>query len=432
MKTEIKQDGWSNLLTGLGTKGDSTEHTNFVADKIYTRNELSSLYRFDGFAKKIVDIPADEMTREWIEIDGDPDGKIIDIMREMKFKKSLNTLRKWARLYGGALMVLLIDDGGELDQPLNLNRVKNILGCRVFDRWQVYWTEAFLTRNPMDKNYGYPDIYQVTPYSGGAPFTVHYSRVIRMDGEDLPEHERFRNNGWGDSVFQSIYRKIRQFSQTEGYISAIIKDFQQMTVTIDGLQEMIASGQEDLVKKRIEIMNISRSILNAVILDKEEQFQKVSSSVAGLSDIMDRFAISMSGVTNIPATKLFGQSPAGLNSTGQSDLINYYNWIRSEQDDHFREPIERIMQLAAPLAGLEYDNLTLNFKDLYVLTEAEQADAHLKQAQIDNLYLMNGTLSQEEIRQSRFGGHRYSYQTELLDGPNEFGDLDVQTLTDDL
>jgi uncharacterized protein len=430
---KTREDGWANLITSAGTSKDANEYGFFNSDKQIDRRQLVDLYRHDGYAKKIIDIPADEMTREWIEIQGDPDGLIINLMRKMKFRKSLNTLRKWSKLYGGAIMVMLIDDGGELNQPLRPGAVKNFVGCRVYDRWQVHWTNQLLTQDPLSNNFGYPEVYQITPYHSGSRFEVHHSRVIRMDGEELPEEDRLKNNGWGDSVFQAIYRKVRQFSVLEQNISSIIKDYQQLVITIDGLQNMIATGQEEFVKKRIEIMNLTRSVLNAVILDKEESFSKQSSSVAGLSDIMDRFALSLSGVTNIPASKLFGRAPAGLNSTGESDLTQFYDWIRSEQDDHFREPIEKMIQMMAPLVKLNPNELTLDFKELHTPTEAVLVDTRFKQAQIDNFYLMNGTLSQQEVRQSRFGGHKYSHDTALgEDFDDGFDPIDMQAINEGL
>ena len=57
-----------------------------------------------------------------------------------------------------------------------------------------------------------------------------------------------------------------------------------------------------------------------------------SYSFTGLSDIYESFMMDMAGAAEIPATKLFGRSPQGFNSTGESDLRNYYDMIASLQE----------------------------------------------------------------------------------------------------
>lgn len=63
-------------------------------------------------------------------------------------------------------------------------------------------------------------------------------------------------------------------------------------------------GTEDLVAGRIAMANISMSNLNMLVKDTEETFEKVSTPLAGISEILDRFMMTVSSVTRIPVSLL--------------------------------------------------------------------------------------------------------------------------------
>jgi uncharacterized protein len=68
-----------------------------------------------------------------------------------------------------------------------------------------------------------------------------------------------------------------------------------------------------------------------VLMDKEEDWDRTQLSFTGMPEVLDAFLIVASGAADIPATRLLGRSPAGMNATGDSDTRNYYDRIRSDQ-----------------------------------------------------------------------------------------------------
>ena len=70
-------------------------------------------------------------------------------------------------------------------------------------------------------------------------------------------------------------------------------------------------------------------------------------SFAGLSDIYESFMMDMAGAAEIPATKLFGRSPQGFNSTGESELRNYYDMIAQSQERNLRPALEKLLPVMA-------------------------------------------------------------------------------------
>lgn len=416
----VRSDGWMNLFTSMGTNKDRLTRTKFGMLARIDRVQLEQIYRSDGLGRRIIDTVPQDGTREWIDIEGDPDGAILKELQRLKAKQEFRNLWRWARLYGGAIMVMGVDDGKSLEAPLDPERpVRKVIFLRVYDRWQVTWNSADINNDPASEFFGEPEWYRVTPYGAGVDnFRVHRSRTVEMHGETLPERERIRNNGWGDSTLQSVYEALRDVGTAYNGAANILTDFITTILSVENLAEMIAAGQEDVVKKRLEIIDLSRSILNTVILDKNEQYNKQASSIAGLPDLLDRFGLFLCGVTGIPATKLFGRSPAGMNATGEADLRNYYDDIKSEQEDRLLDPITKLKDLLVTARDGEIksqntDDFQVKFRSLWQLTDKEIADTRKVVADTDKLYVDMGAVDPVEIAKSRFGGERYSMETEI-------------------
>lgn len=415
----VREDGWTNLLTGMGTRVDRTQLTRMGAVQPLDRAQLAAIYRCDGIGRKIVDLVPQEGTREWIDVEGDPSGELAYALDEIHAKQRCRDLWRWARLYGGAVMVMGIDDGGTFEMPLNEASIRRVVFLRVYDRHQVSWTDQDLDPDPESESYGEPQIYTVQPYSGGAPYRVHRSRLIVMQGAAIPERDRIRNNGWGDSVLLPVYEALRNMGTGYNAAANILGDFVQTVLSVTNLSDLIASGREDLIRKRLHLIDLSRSVLNTILLDAEEQYSKQASSVAGLGDVLDRLGALISGITGIPQTKLFGRSPAGLNATGESDVRNWYDEVKDEQEDKLLPVLNRLKDLIVasregPWRGREpAEGLTICFRPLWQMTQEQEAAYRLNVAQADKIYLETGVLDPSEVALSRFGGDTYSAETQI-------------------
>ena len=131
-KHPFRLDGWQNLLSGLGiTNRDKIKATTYRYDLILSERELTDLYRGEGFAKRVVDLPVREMTRKGFIIEGDTDGKVLKEFRRLNGNVHFRNLLSWSKVYGGALMVLIIDYGKELEDELNINDMKSIEMIKV-------------------------------------------------------------------------------------------------------------------------------------------------------------------------------------------------------------------------------------------------------------------------------------------------------------
>src|SRR5690606_38714621 len=73
---------------------------------------------------------------------------------------------------------------------------------------------------------------------------------------------------------------------------------------------------------RLMLAATAKGINGSLILDSEEEYDNKQVTLAQLPEIIQQFLQVVSGAADTPVTRLLGQSPGGLNSTGESDLRN--------------------------------------------------------------------------------------------------------------
>lgn len=420
-KQATNQDGWNNAFTLAGTKRDRTTKTGFGMSAKLDQETLDSLYASGGIARRIIDLPSQEMTREWFTVTDEKSDELLDRMEELKVQSTVTYAVAMARLFGGSLVMLLADDGRTLSEPLNPLAVKEIDGLRVYDRHQVSWTEQSLYSDPGQRQYGQPEIYTISPING-TPFNVHESRIVRVPGLVVSDRMRARNSGWDYSYLQPVYEALGNLASSYTASASVIQDFVQTIMSIKGLTEMIAGGNESVVAKRIEILDMSRHVLNTILTDADgEQFSKQSSSVAGMSELLNSFMIQVSSITGIPMTKLFGISAGGLNATGDNDIRNFYDEIKTNQEFNLKPVLETIvkwfmLEKKGAYRGVEPAKWSIKFNPLWQMSDRELAEVKKITAETDALYLDRGVFTEAEVAETRGKSEGWKLDIEINNG----------------
>lgn len=424
---EIRYDGYMNMLTGVGTERDPTQFTTYRADPVIPQPILESIFESDGIGRRIIEMPAEEMCRGWFDITGEGGEEVQDYLETLRAQQAFIESTVWARLYGGALLYIILDDGRNESQPVNLQKIQKVVGVQAFDRHCVSFEPFRLSQDPVKRLLGLPEVYSISPprvlgnTDQASQILVHESRVVLLPGRRVDLRRRMLNGGWDASVLQSAWNALQRYASGMGYANNILRDFVQAVLSVKDLTAMIASGREDVVQRRIQLLDMSRSILNAMVIDADgEEYNKSSSSVAGLADILDRFGESLSASVSIPVAKLFGRSAAGLNSTGEHDLRNYYDMLAAEQNrvlNPVAETLVKYIFLAkdGPTGGVEPEDWSVRWRSLMAPSEKETADLRKVVADTDKIYLDSGVLSPEEVAESRFGSDEWSMETQLID-----------------
>jgi phage-related protein (TIGR01555 family) len=201
-----------------------------------------------------------------------------------------------------------------------------------------------------------------------------------------------------------------------GGAAHLLSDFSQAVYKIKGLAELIAANEDETIINRFRIIDLARSLVRAVVIDADEDFERKTTPMSGVPEVLDRFSTRMAAAAQMPVTLMMGQSPAGLNATGASDIRFFYDTIKAKQTKHLVPPLERVLTLIfkakeGPTKGKEPEKWSIKPRPLWQLTEKEQAEVRKLQAETDEIYINSQVAAPEEIAISRFGGDKYSTET---------------------
>lgn len=272
--SRLKLDGWENAFTGLGTSSRDKRRANQIVPLRITAQEAEYLWRGDDVAAKIIEKPAREMVRRWLDVlvEGEAEkAKAVEArLDELEAKEAIRKALMAKRAFGGAGVLLGADDGSiDLTKPLDEKRLKAIRWLTVLDAEELRPVSRHKTLE--SGKVGQPEVYEVQPRDGSTPggMRVHESRVLIFQGVQVSRRHANERNGWGDSVFCRVFEVLADCGMVWGSAASLLSDFSQAIFRIRGLAEAMASGREDLVKKRIEAIEMGRSVVRAAILERE-------------------------------------------------------------------------------------------------------------------------------------------------------------------
>ena len=460
-------DGWSNALTGIGqVLQDKRLSTQFRLE-VVSSEYAEALYRGDDLAARIVETWPNEMLREGYEIsvsdelkaEADANDTYEDAVERgddlewrarrrarrdaaikgkglaervktalecLEADEAFRTALCYRRAYGGGAIFVGANDGQSyLTKPLNEDAVSSVDFLTVIEPREM--VPLYYYADPRAPKFGRPAVWQIQTVSPGVPIPdqgmgtygvshlmVHESRLIIFQG---PRATRRVNSevhaGFGDSVFTRVNRVLSDFNVSWASAGILVHDFAQAVFKIKGLAEAMAMDQDELLKLRMRAVELSRSTARAILIDSEEEFKREQTPVSGLPELLDRFCARLAAAADMPLTLLMGQSPGGLNATGESDIRFFYDRVKSAQQRDLRPQLERLIKLVFKSLGGVPDQWNLTFRPLWQPSEKEQADARLVQATIDEKYVALDVLSASEVTRSRFGGDCYSFETRV-------------------
>lgn len=428
---EPRADGWSNILSGIGTSTDRRLASTFGVTQL-DFGTLQSLYRGNDTAARIVDEEPGALGRAWLKVqvgdDADATSRVKQAMEDLKVRDEIEKAMKWARAYGGSALLLGANDGvRDLRLPLVEQSIRSIDWLTVLDASEIQaqtWYE-----NPRAKKYGEPKTYRIVPkLVGDVPaaemnnMEVHESRLIAFQGivVDRDQLRAGQFPGWGDSVLQRPHGVLRDFDMGWDSVAILLTEFAVATYGIEGLANLVATRQDAVVKKRVELIMQQKSTLRGVLMDAKETFKRETVPLSGVADILDRFCKRMAAAAGMPVTVLMGDSPAGLAATGAMEVRNWYDRIAAGRQRTLGAPMERFLEVLfaaknGPTGGKVPEDWSLEYNPLWQLNAMEEADLRSKQASTDKAYVDMGAVTPEEVAVSRFPAEGYNASRMVVD-----------------
>ncbi len=419
----LRLDSWTNFASGLGVTGTDNVQSLLPSMPLrLTEVDYNNLWRGDGFARRIVSQMVYDGMRAGYQMNGIDETieeKLVDRMHNLHVDSAIRNWWRWGRLHGGSVIFMGINDGEkDLTTPFDITRSDyKVMFLKVFDRWRVNPYPEVDT-DPTSPTFGQVTIYKIAPLSGGA-FDVHRSRLIVYDGEPLTDTERLRNNRWGDSVLTACYSQLRSLQNVLMNCDHIIADYVQGVMKVTDLMGIIESGQMGTLLSRIKLMELTKSTLRTVLIDSEEDYSRISTTITGIEHIVDKFAEALAGSYGMPVKLLMGVAPKGLQATGDADIRQWYDLVANAQEERYEPALRQLIDILAGEMNIDLESYDIKFNPLWQQDAKDEAETRWLHAQTDEKYLSYNIVTPDEIRQQRFGQQEYG---------NEVIGVDIQDI----
>ena len=435
MIPSMRADDWQNLSLGFGIAGvDKRLGTTFAAtgDEIVQRVEAEAMWTANDVAARIItDRPKDMLRKGWrFSAGGDLEDDARDALqmtianryRDLRLKAKVRTCLNYERAYGGGALILGIDDGQFPSEPIAWSRVKGIKWINpVIGGIEGDLLSRYTYENVLEDKHGETEIYELFArargLSRGTTFSpssieVHESRVIKFGGIQVSRDQVIANAGWGDSKLTQCKRSLRELGIALGAAGTLLTDFSQTIMKMKNLADMMAGGSSDIVKERMAALQLSRSVMNILLIDVDEDLGRKATPVTGMPDLLEIFMYVIAAAAEEPFTKFWGRSPAGMNATGDGDIEMYNTSLDADREDKLEDPLRYITQLLLAGMGETSEDWSITFPPLRERTETEIAEERKAVAETDKIYFEMGAVPAMTITKSRWGGDGYS--TEMV------------------
>ena len=297
--------------------------------------------------------------------------------RTTGLRESLSDGLKWGRLYGGAVGLILVRGQSDLSKPLDLDMVYpgSFQGLYILDRWQGVNPNMGLM---LERGKEVPSSYSITDGTGHTVARVDASRVVRFGGRELPRVAREANQYWDESEVEALYNEVVAHDNVSANLAALTFQANVNTIEVKGLQQLLSMSPADVQRRFWSVIQAQAALRSNFGYNVVEQGTKLTNtqySFTGLSDVYEAMCLNLCGASHYPMTKLFGRSPGGLNSTGESDSRNYYDYVKNQREAKLRPVLEKLLPVLALSAwGQVPRGMRVEFPPLWTPTAKEAAE----------------------------------------------------------
>lgn len=374
-------DGLRNAITGMGTRRDARTATTYGLSRPLTQHELHAAYSTSGLMRKIIRIPALDMTRECREWEMERDQiEAIEAEEErLGLSRKLFQAEVLRGLGGGALVLGLPGDPME---PAPKVAKQGIAYIHVVSRWHLSFTR--LQDDAREPGFGEPIMWLMM--SGGRQVSIHPSRVIPFRADTTstlaaPSTYGSADAYWGESTVQQVLDAVKDCDTARASFAALMHKARLTRIGIPNLTDIVSTPDgEKAISARLETMALAEGMYNAAVYDAGsdgqggEKIDDVAYSFAGAKDILQAYAEFVSAISDIPATRLLGRAPEGMNSSGDSQQKDWARRVRAQQTLDLKPCLDQLDQYLIPSAlGSMPEKIDWDFAPLEAPDEDKEA-----------------------------------------------------------
>jgi len=408
--------------------------------------ELAAEYESNGVFSRLIDSLPDDGLRHGYEIETSEVDTVEHISQridDLNVNVKLNHALKMSRLFGGAVIVMIIDDGKSIQEPLDIDSIHSLVDLRVYDMTQAMpdTTSLYMVDEKQPWKTGEPELYDIQQKHGGR-FKIHASRcLIFKNGETVSQSLYGEYEFWGLPEYFRNARPLRNYIELHDMIVPLMKRSAVGVFKTPKLNDILsAQGGEAVVKKKMSILSRIANRFNFTAISSEEDVQFAAATFSGLREMLQSAMADLSATSRHPQTKLFGTSPGGLQATGESDTEFWHSEVEAFQEQQIKPAIMQLLEVLIYEAIYENvcsgypDDLELKFNPLEVMSELEIAQLELQKMQTAKAkadtaekLIDLGIYDTEEIREDAHENGGYGIEIELDEHSEEFSILNERT-----
>lgn len=441
----MTMDAFQNTLARMGfATPNVTEGAKYPLTRL-TRNYnlMTALYRNHWIIRRVIDTVAKDMVKNWIEFTSGITPEETDLInkaiRKYGIKHKLIEALVWARLYGGSAALMIIDGEEDLSQPLDVNDIMpgQFKGLIVLDRWSGIYPLLTTVDDINSPDFSLPDYYMMQDEAGSENIKIHHTRILRFIGDPLPLWEKMAESYWGASVVERLFDELKKRDNTSANIASLVFLSNLRVLKMQDYGQVLSLNNIKAQKSlydTLQAQNILMNNMGLYVLDKDDDFQVFNQSFNGLEDIYEKFMLDIAGAANIPATKLFGRSPAGMNSTGEGEETNYNNDIEQEQENSLRFQLDKLFPvIAMSTLGYVPDDLDFNFNPVETLSQKEIAERIWRSTEAVRGAYTDGIISQQiAMKELKHLGKNLGVFTNITDEDIDSASNELQSPMDEM
>lgn len=296
--------------------------------------------------------------------------RLEDRLKELNFWALIKELTRKSLTYGTAFLYLSTNgDNDTLATPLNIkdfkggNNIGNLIDNLVVVEPYMLGASEVDSMNPLNPAYMKPRSWYVGGFGA-----VHHTRLLQLSFFEVPNLIKPLFNYGGISLCQLMRNYVRDADNIRQSLAELFLRFRTMIIKTP----MLRNNPQEVVSRGKNIAK-SKNNLGLLLLSENEDYIETITPITGLDRIQSQAFENMVISSGLPATKLLGISPSGFNSTGEFDLVNYYDTISGYQNNIIKPVIIQVAQ--GILYNLSIDaTLDFEFKPLQKLDEKQIAE----------------------------------------------------------
>lgn len=312
-----------------------------------------------------------------------------------------------ARIYGCSYLILGIDDGLELSEPVNYGGIEKVNWCVVCDPFEI--TPDYDTNLIRSKPKGY--IFTQNNQ------TIHPTRILKFYGA-MKYGGRGRERYEGVSVIQLMFDAYSDWIIGLSASSEMLAQYDVFTLGVKGLGQMVmrdiqngtTEGQRRIMT-RAEAVNRGISQINGFLYDLDNELPgSVSRSYTGADAILENLEKRFIASTGMPRFKILNERQSGsLSDNGISQRYEWAkmleNWVSSNWRDNFSTLVKLVLlSKDSPLGKVDLKGVKVSAAFDLSMTDKERMELEKLAADRSKVLVDMGAVMPHEIRASYESG----------------------------